>query len=221
MTTRKKSKTDAVPAIGDRLLTPREAADVLRLSSRTMREYVQRGEMGGESSAGGGDLGVQTLTPSLQTLPVTGTSLEKTATGIRWWSADKVRTSLWHWCPCAGLRYSSEGGYLRPSGLGRLGQLGVMLRTFGNLPRPESWLPCVFTSLDAVAAELGIEAARYRSSVAERELPKLPLVNPKALERRVYWSILSSSLCFSLLRGPIRGSKPSAWHQIRSFPALR
>ena len=47
MTTRKKSKTDAVPAIGDRLLTPREAADVLRLSSRTMREYVQRGEIGG------------------------------------------------------------------------------------------------------------------------------------------------------------------------------
>ena len=73
---------------------------------------------------------------------------------------NSAQTSLWHWCPCAGLRYSSEGGYLRPSGLGRLGQLGVMLRTFGNLPRPESWLPCVFTSLDAVAAELGIEAAR-------------------------------------------------------------
>ncbi len=132
MTTRKKSKTDAVPAIGDRLLTPREAADVLRLSSRTMREYVQRGEMGGESSAGGGDLGVQTLTPSLQTLPVTGTSLEKTATGIRWWSADKVRTISWRCRSCARLRYSSEGGYLRPSGLGRLGQLGVMLRAYGK-----------------------------------------------------------------------------------------
>ena len=43
MKTRKKPKTDAVPAIGDRLLTLREAADVLRLSTRTMREYVQRG----------------------------------------------------------------------------------------------------------------------------------------------------------------------------------
>jgi hypothetical protein len=71
-----------------------------------------------------------------------------------------VRRADWICRTCAGLRYSSEGGYLRPSGLGRLEQLGVMLRTFGNLPRPESWLPYVFTSLDAAAAELGIEAAR-------------------------------------------------------------
>ena len=34
----------------------------------------------------GGDLGVQTLTLSLQTRPVTGTSLERTITGIRRWS---------------------------------------------------------------------------------------------------------------------------------------
>jgi len=54
----------------------------------------------------------------------------------------------WRCRSCARSRYSSEGGYLRPA-YGRLGQLGVMLRTsWGNLPRPESWLPYVFTSID-------------------------------------------------------------------------
>lgn len=57
----------------------------------------------------------------------------------------------WRCRSCARLRYSSEGGYLRPTGLGRLGQLGVRLRAYGNLPRPRSWLPYVFTSLDATA----------------------------------------------------------------------
>jgi hypothetical protein len=50
------------------------------------------------------------------------------------------------------LRYSSEGGYLRPSGLERLGRLGVMLCAYGILPRPESWLPYVFTSSNEAAA---------------------------------------------------------------------
>ena len=36
------------PPIGNRLLTLREAADVLHLSSRTVREYVQRGEIKGK-----------------------------------------------------------------------------------------------------------------------------------------------------------------------------
>jgi excisionase family DNA binding protein len=45
MTKCKKPKTDAAPAIGDRLLTLREASDVLRLSTRTVREYVKRGEI--------------------------------------------------------------------------------------------------------------------------------------------------------------------------------
>jgi excisionase family DNA binding protein len=48
MTTRMKSETDAAPAIGDRLLTLREAAEVLRLSTRTVREYVKRGEIRGK-----------------------------------------------------------------------------------------------------------------------------------------------------------------------------
>jgi hypothetical protein len=63
------------------------------------------------------------------------------------WS-NRVRRVTWRCRSCARLRYSSEGGYLRPTGLGRLGRLGVMLRAYGNLPRPQSWLPYVFTSID-------------------------------------------------------------------------
>jgi excisionase family DNA binding protein len=48
----KKPKTNAPPAIGDRLLTLREAADVLHLSTRTVREYVQRGEIEGRLIGG-------------------------------------------------------------------------------------------------------------------------------------------------------------------------
>jgi len=40
------------PPIGDRLLTLREAADVLRFSTRTVREYVQRGEIEGRIIGG-------------------------------------------------------------------------------------------------------------------------------------------------------------------------
>jgi hypothetical protein len=57
-----------------------------------------------------------------------------------------ARQADWICRTCAGLRYTSEGGYLRPA-YGRLGRFGVMLRaSFGNLPRPKSWLPNVFTS---------------------------------------------------------------------------
>jgi excisionase family DNA binding protein len=38
--------------IGDRLLTLREAAEVLRLNPRTVREYVQRGEVEGRIIGG-------------------------------------------------------------------------------------------------------------------------------------------------------------------------
>jgi len=44
MTARRKRK-DTAPPIGDHLLTLREAAEVLRLSTRTVREYTQRGEI--------------------------------------------------------------------------------------------------------------------------------------------------------------------------------
>ncbi len=46
MKTPKKKAVEA-PAIGDQLLTLREAAEVLRLNPRTVREYVQRGEIEG------------------------------------------------------------------------------------------------------------------------------------------------------------------------------
>jgi excisionase family DNA binding protein len=51
MNAKGKQKEVAAP-IGDRLLTLREAADVLRLSTRTVREYVQRGEIGGRIIGG-------------------------------------------------------------------------------------------------------------------------------------------------------------------------
>jgi hypothetical protein len=54
------------------------------------------------------------------------------------WS-NRVRQISWRCRSCARLRYSSEGGYLRPGG---------MFQVFGNLPRPELWLPYVFRSTD-------------------------------------------------------------------------
>jgi hypothetical protein len=51
----------------------------------------------------------------------------------------------WECRRCAKLRYTSEGGYLRPR---------VLFRAFGNFPRPELWLPYVFTSPQG-AAEAG------------------------------------------------------------------
>jgi excisionase family DNA binding protein len=47
-----KKKTVKIPAIGDRLLTLREAAEVLRLSPRTVREYINRGEIHGRIIGG-------------------------------------------------------------------------------------------------------------------------------------------------------------------------
>ena len=42
-----RGKTE-LPAIGERFLTLVEAAEVLRLSTRTVREYVKRGEIKGK-----------------------------------------------------------------------------------------------------------------------------------------------------------------------------
>jgi excisionase family DNA binding protein len=47
MTETKKPK-DAVAPIGDRLLTLSEAAEVLRLNARTVREYIKRGDLNGK-----------------------------------------------------------------------------------------------------------------------------------------------------------------------------
>ena len=59
--------------------------------------------------------------------------------------SNHVRSISWRCMACARLRYASESGYLRPPGLGRLGKLGAMIRACGNLPRPEAWLPLLFT----------------------------------------------------------------------------
>lgn len=70
--------------------------------------------------------------------------------GWEWdsWSgwSNRVRSIYWRCRSCAQLHYSSEDGYLRP---------GILFRAFGNLPRPESWLPYMFTSPEE-AAELGV-----------------------------------------------------------------
>src|SRR6266480_4764408 len=57
------------------------------------------------------------------------------------WS-NRVRQISWRCRSCARLRYSSEGGYSCP---------GILFRAFGNLPRPDLWLPYVFTSPEEAA----------------------------------------------------------------------
>jgi len=47
----KRKKTEPAP-IGEHLLTIREAAEVLRLPPRTVREYVRRGEIEGRIIGG-------------------------------------------------------------------------------------------------------------------------------------------------------------------------
>ena len=49
---RGRRETSGAFPIGERLLTLREAAEVLRLSPRTVREYVQRGEIEGRIIGG-------------------------------------------------------------------------------------------------------------------------------------------------------------------------
>lgn len=47
-----KAKKNAPGPVGERLLTLREAAEVLRLHPRTVREYVRRGEIEGRIIGG-------------------------------------------------------------------------------------------------------------------------------------------------------------------------
>jgi hypothetical protein len=63
----------------------------------------------------------------------------------------------WRCRSCARLRYSSEGGYLRvpESFLSRAFADPEWRRVFGgNLPRPEPWLPLVFSSRDSALDSL-------------------------------------------------------------------
>jgi excisionase family DNA binding protein len=52
MKTRKKPRAEAAPPIGEKLLTMREAAEVLQLNPRTVREYLRRGEIEGRLIGG-------------------------------------------------------------------------------------------------------------------------------------------------------------------------
>ena len=72
------------------------------------------------------------------------------------WS-NRVRSVSWQCRSCARLRYSSEGGYLRGSGRGAIA--AFCRASFGNLPRPESWLPYVFMSPEE-AADAGLCALK-------------------------------------------------------------
>lgn len=65
------------------------------------------------------------------------------------WS-NRVRSVSWQCRSCARLHYSSEGGHLRQSGRGAIA--AFFRASFGNLPRPELWLPYVFTSIDDAEA---------------------------------------------------------------------
>jgi len=71
------------------------------------------------------------------------------------WS-NRVRRTDWCCRSCNRLRYSSEGGYLRGSGRGAI---AAIFRAYGPLPRPEPWLPLVFTSPEE-AAEAGLCALK-------------------------------------------------------------
>ena len=84
MTKRKKPRIDVAPAIGDRLLTLSEAAEVLRLSTRTVREYVQRREIEGRIIGGRWRFRRADLDTFFEAAPpVSGILLERTAKGIR------------------------------------------------------------------------------------------------------------------------------------------
>lgn len=72
------------------------------------------------------------------------------------WS-NRVRQVSWCCRSCNRLRYSSEGGHLRGSGRGAIA--AFFRASFGNLPRPESWLPYVFTSPEE-AADAGLCALK-------------------------------------------------------------
>ena len=73
-----------VPPIGDHLLTLREAADVLRLSTRTVRKYILRGEIKGRIIGGRWRIRRADLDAFFATRVVTGISPERMITGIRW-----------------------------------------------------------------------------------------------------------------------------------------
>jgi len=81
MKSRRKLEPDARP-IGDHFLTLREAAEVLRLSTRTVREYLRCGEIEGRVIGGKWKFRRADLHAFFANAPLTGTSLERAVTGM-------------------------------------------------------------------------------------------------------------------------------------------
>jgi excisionase family DNA binding protein len=128
----KSARKDAPKPIGDRLLTLREAAEVLHLNPRTVRDYVSRGEIEGRIIGGRWRFRRADLDAFFENAP---------------------SQSAWECRRCAGLRYSSEGGALNFRTRGASADLRALTAFLGPARRPEPWLPYVFTSpMDAVAA---------------------------------------------------------------------
>jgi excisionase family DNA binding protein len=75
--------------IGEKLLTLREAASVLRMNPRTLRAYLRRREIEGRVIGGKWRLRRIDLDRFYEELPVTGILRERTNTRIRWWSREK------------------------------------------------------------------------------------------------------------------------------------
>jgi hypothetical protein len=70
-----------------------------------------------------------------------------------------VARSTWGCRRCNQLRYASEGGALLIRGRGELARTLTVAYGPGRSPRPESWLPYVFTSPEQ-AAEAGLASLR-------------------------------------------------------------
>jgi excisionase family DNA binding protein len=74
--------------IGEGFLTLREATEVLRLSIRTARSYVKRGEIKGKIIGKRWRFRRADIDAFFETHPLSGTSLERAITGTRRWGSD-------------------------------------------------------------------------------------------------------------------------------------
>jgi excisionase family DNA binding protein len=90
MATKRRLKVEPAP-IGEKLLTLREAAGVLRMNPRTLRAYLRRGEIEGRVIGGKYRFRRIDLDRFFEDAPVTGIFAERLITGIRWWNTGKER----------------------------------------------------------------------------------------------------------------------------------
>src|SRR5437879_11733615 len=90
-TGRKSARKDAPRPIGDRLLTHQDAAEVVRLSARTVREYVSRGEIEARIIGGRWRFRRADLDAFFENAPSDWDFSERAGIGIRWWNRLKGR----------------------------------------------------------------------------------------------------------------------------------